>query len=162
MPSLIEPHRLGNASLDVFFFTIRCRPNKSRVYSSGLTGHCVSSLTQIHRGHAKRRWLPYVLFISRKMENKELQEFIDKSKVECLNEDENFKASNALNQPNTELYLASDDEDPELLLKIGFTQPVKLASIRFFATPDGVADGSAPKRIKLFSNTLSIGFSEAG
>ncbi|GLC46093.1 hypothetical protein PLESTB_001033500 [Pleodorina starrii] len=89
---------------------------------------------------------------------KDLLEHIDFSSLECLNEAPNHGAALALKQgyrEQDELYLESDT-DEQLLLNIRFTQRVRLHSIVIKA----IDEAKAPKRVKLYTNRPSLGFSD--
>lgn len=93
-----------------------------------------------------------------KTEMGSLDSLIEKSQVECLNQLAGHPVSNIFD--GSELYLSSDT-DAQLLIKIGFRQPVKLNSIKVQTTPDAWEKGSAPSRIKIFQNKPNMGFAEA-
>ncbi|GLI62682.1 hypothetical protein VaNZ11_005358 [Volvox africanus] len=89
---------------------------------------------------------------------KDLLEYIEFSTLECLNEAPNHGAALALKQgyrEQDELYLESDT-DEQLLLNIRFTNRVRLQSIVIKATDEA----KAPKRVKLYTNRPSLGFSD--
>jgi len=89
----------------------------------------------------------------------DLLDFIEWSGVECLNQNTSKTWENALKQgyrDNEAVWLESDC-DEQILLHIPFTQMVKLHSLHIA----GPADGSAPKRVRIFVNRTSLGFSEA-
>mmetsp|Transcript_52339 Transcript_52339/g.140935 ORF Transcript_52339/g.140935 Transcript_52339/m.140935 type:complete len:167 (-) Transcript_52339:438-938(-) len=87
-----------------------------------------------------------------------LDEFIDMSLLECLNQDEAYPATNAFS--GDDAYLASDKGvDSELLVKVQFRQPIKLSGIKILAGPE---DATAPHSIKVFQGKDHIGFAEAG
>ncbi|PVV02708.1 hypothetical protein BB560_002836 [Smittium megazygosporum] len=86
----------------------------------------------------------------------DLQSYIIKSQLECLN----YSKENPLESIITEndSYLESD-VDEQLLISIAFNQPVKLYGIKIIPAKDKV--GNAPKSIKLYSNARNLGFSDA-
>lgn len=84
-----------------------------------------------------------------------LQEFIDKGSMECLNQDDNHPISNAMLQGGDDTYVQSDT-DQQLLVRIQFNQAVKINAIAFKGTGE-----EAPQSVKLFKEQLSIGFGEA-
>ncbi|KAF8072868.1 PITH domain-containing protein [Scenedesmus sp. PABB004] len=89
---------------------------------------------------------------------KDLLEHIDFSCLECLNEQPNHGAANALKQGYREddgLYLESDT-DEQLLLNIHFNQKVRIHSITITGPKD-----QGPRVVKLFTNRMSLGFSDA-
>jgi hypothetical protein len=94
-----------------------------------------------------------------------LNELIDLGSLECLNQDEENPVTNAISAYSEDaeevagLSLQSDpDVDHQLLLKLGFRQPVKLKAITFRGKTE---DGTAPKVVKVFQGQMSIGFGEA-
>lgn len=96
------------------------------------------------------------------MEGKSLNALIDFTKVECLNEDPHHglvSLLKPLSSTDGTAYVSSVEEDCELLLKLGFLQPVKLSGLRITAR-DGKA-GNAPKNIKLFVNCPTMGIDDA-
>ncbi|CBZ55750.1 conserved hypothetical protein [Neospora caninum Liverpool] len=86
---------------------------------------------------------------------------IDMSKVECLNEDAQHSIRNIIEKTSDAAYLSSSNEDPQLLIKLGFTSPVKLSSLMIKSPPGSAEAGEVPTTIKLFTNNLAMGFSEA-
>ncbi|KAF6266776.1 galactose-binding domain-like protein [Scenedesmus sp. NREL 46B-D3] len=89
---------------------------------------------------------------------KDLLEFIDWSCLECLNEQHAHPATNVLKQGYREddgLFLESDT-DEQLLLNIHFNQKVRVHSITIKGPEE---DG--PKVVKLYTNRMSLGFSDA-
>lgn len=90
---------------------------------------------------------------------------VDASKVECLNEDAEHPFRSILEQKSfshgEKGYVSSSLDDPQLLLRLGFTRPVRLSSLFIKAPPGSVEAGEAPLNIKLFINDLSMGFSDA-
>eukprot|EP00898_Chlorokybus_atmophyticus_P007447 jgi/Chlat1/7703/Chrsp66S07187 len=100
----------------------------------------------------------------------DLLDFIEWQSVECLNEHPSHTWQNVLKQGYREddgLRLASD-ADEQLLLYVPFNQMIRLHSIAFKAATAASSeeetnnDRSGPRVVKLFINTHSIGFSEAG
>ncbi|KAI7836452.1 hypothetical protein COHA_009669 [Chlorella ohadii] len=94
------------------------------------------------------------------MAAKDLNEAIDWSAVECLNQKPDHTVQNALKQGYREddgLFLESDT-DEQLLIHVPFNSACKLSGLVVKSTksPD-----QAPKRIKLFVNRPTIGFGEA-
>jgi len=90
----------------------------------------------------------------------DLNQFIDSSTLECLNECPEHSVSHAFDgQGHT--FLQSDPEtDSQLLISIGFRIPVKLSSIKV-TVPDG-AEEETPTKLKIFTGRDdTIGFSEA-
>ncbi|KAL4420910.1 hypothetical protein ABPG77_001251 [Micractinium sp. CCAP 211/92] len=90
----------------------------------------------------------------------DLNELIDWSAVECLNQKPAHRIDNALKQGYREddgLYLESDT-DEQLLIHIPFNTACKLSGLVVKSTKS--AD-QAPKRVKLFVNQPTIGFGEA-
>lgn len=78
------------------------------------------------------------------------------SHVECLNEDSGHPVGNLLSSDPTRCL--KSDIDPQLLVSIPFYSPVKLGALRIRVTENREA---APARIKLFTNRVSLGFSDA-
>ncbi|KAL5469462.1 hypothetical protein EMCRGX_G030719 [Ephydatia muelleri] len=74
-----------------------------------------------------------------------LRSLLDLSKSECLNESDDHPFTAAL-EPG-DRYLESDC-DEQLIIALGFLQPVKVHSIQL----KGPADGRAPKTVRLFIN----------
>jgi hypothetical protein len=90
----------------------------------------------------------------------DLAEYISWPELECLNQQPSHPVTNVLKQGYREddgLFLESDT-DEQLLIHITFNQAVKLSSlvIRSHETK-----GKAPRRVRLFINRPSLGFSEA-
>jgi len=91
-----------------------------------------------------------------------LYQHIDLPKVKALNESVTgsvksvFKAwEHRLN--NSEGFLESNEDDPELLVYIPFTSDVKIKSISII----GGAGGTSPSKMRAFINRDSIDFSDA-
>ncbi|CAA6658516.1 unnamed protein product [Spirodela intermedia] len=86
----------------------------------------------------------------------DLQDFVDWSGVECLNQNSGHSLINALKQGYRDddgLHLESD-ADEQLLIYIPFTQVVKLHSILFVGPEE-----EGPRTVKLFANKEHMGFS---
>eukprot|EP00921_Rhytidocystis_pertsovi_P002830 GHVQ01004767.1.p1 GENE.GHVQ01004767.1~~GHVQ01004767.1.p1 ORF type:complete len:114 (+),score=19.41 GHVQ01004767.1:333-674(+) len=106
------------------------------------------------------------------MESQNLAEFIDPSTLECLNEEAEhtihaiWPSSGTPPPPffsspeSSSSVICSTSDDCEMLMKIGFRQPVKLSSIRFASAAEELQ--TAPKHVKLFINQAHYGFQEAG
>ncbi|PFH37480.1 proteasome-interacting thioredoxin domain-containing protein [Besnoitia besnoiti] len=90
-----------------------------------------------------------------------LMPLIDKSKVECLNEDAQHSIRGIIEGASESAYVSSSNEDPQLLIKLGFSNPVKLSSLMIKSPPGSAEAGEVPKTVKLFTNNLAMGFSEA-
>lgn len=87
-----------------------------------------------------------------------LKEYISIDQVECLNEDNTHNVKTLFSE-DPESCLRSDC-DPQLLLSIPFTSPVKLNGVRFtFRT--GVDPACVPSEIRVFSNQVSLDFGDA-
>ncbi|RIB26308.1 galactose-binding domain-like protein [Gigaspora rosea] len=80
-----------------------------------------------------------------------LNEYIDLTQIECLNQNDDNNIKNVFNDDDT--YLESD-VDEQLIISIPFKQYVKLHSI--FIIPTDIEH--APKTIKLFANRCNLGF----
>ncbi|KAG1676058.1 hypothetical protein FOA52_014923 [Chlamydomonas sp. UWO 241] len=90
---------------------------------------------------------------------KDLLDNLDLQGLHCLNESSAHPWANALKQGYREddgLYLESD-ADEQLLVNIPFQQKSKLSSLLI----TGPSDGTGPKRVKLYVNLPSFGFSDA-
>lgn len=96
-----------------------------------------------------------------------LNDIIDMSTLECLNQDNEHPVTNAVRNSffesaegaETEPVLQSDpDVDHQLLMKLSFQLPVKLQAITLRGNID---DETAPQLVKLFLGSMSIGFQEA-
>lgn len=86
-----------------------------------------------------------------------LNEYIDKTTLECLNQDQHHPVENAFRSDDEEL-VSDIETDPQLLVKVQFKQAIKLSAIRILGN---VEDGSAPRSVKVFQNQPDIGFQEA-
>lgn len=87
-----------------------------------------------------------------------LEEHLEFSQVECLNEDPDHTVSGVFSS-DPSAYLLSDI-DPQLLISVPFRTPVKVSGIKF-AFRKGVDKDAIPESIKLFTNRISLGFSDA-
>ncbi|EQC31007.1 hypothetical protein SDRG_11194, partial [Saprolegnia diclina VS20] len=94
-------------------------------------------------------------------EGESLFQYIDTSKVRCLNAlDERQKThpfKSAADKRSRATYLDSNEDDPELILYIPFTEAVSVKSICIA----GGADGLHPTSVKLFVNREDIDFTNA-
>jgi hypothetical protein len=96
---------------------------------------------------------------------------IDLPAVQCLNEEIPNSGRDILklheDRLNTEPYLKSQDDDPELLLHIPFTEAVILQSISIRSvvgtadTADGTTAAAPPRTVKLFTNRDDLDFETA-
>ena len=89
--------------------------------------------------------------------------FIDTEGVRCMNESAAGSARNCIkpyaSKQAAAPFLESNDDDPELILHIPFTEVVKIKS---FALVGGGEDGGAsPSHVKLFVNRDDVDFSSA-
>ncbi|KAL5272692.1 hypothetical protein ACHWQZ_G000771 [Mnemiopsis leidyi] len=84
----------------------------------------------------------------------DLNQFIDMSKSECLNESDDHTFKGALKEEEGRL---ESDCDEQLLLTLAFNQPVRIHSIAL----RGPDDGRSPKSVKLFINQTAIDFDSA-
>lgn len=94
-----------------------------------------------------------------------LNDLIDMTTLECLNQDDAYPVTNAVSRYVADAErlagenLQSDpDVDHQLLVKIGFQQPVKLRAITFRGTTE---DETAPKDVKVFLGQKDIDFQDA-
>jgi len=78
--------------------------------------------------------------------------FINKSEFECLNEDSGNPGINCLTTDSAAV--TKSDCDEQLLLRIGFQQPVKLHSIRVDPSQSGGVE-EAPKELLFYANVSS-------
>ncbi|OQR97835.1 hypothetical protein THRCLA_06842 [Thraustotheca clavata] len=94
-------------------------------------------------------------------EGDSLYKYIDTSKVRCLNAlDETQKThpfKSAANKCDRTKYLDSNEDDPEMILYIPFTEAVSIKSICI----SGGAEGLHPTSVKLFTNREDIDFTNA-
>ncbi|KAK2197429.1 bifunctional PITH domain/PITH domain superfamily/Galactose-binding-like domain superfamily/PITH domain-containing protein 1-like [Babesia duncani] len=90
-----------------------------------------------------------------------LTEYIERTTVECLNEDPDHNVKCVLTS-DYDSYLAScPGEDVQMLLKFGFSNPVKINSIVIRGMKDGFQSGTYPRKLRIFINNISMGFQEA-
>lgn len=75
----------------------------------------------------------------------DLHQFIS-NQIECLNFDSNHQVGNIFTSDATVL---QSDSDEQLIITIGFNQPVKIHSLKFIAPANG------PKKIKTYVNRVS-------
>jgi PITH domain len=93
-----------------------------------------------------------------------LRQYIDFSRVSCLNEEVQDSGRSVLKLHEHRLsnnpFLKSCEGDPELLLNIPFTETVTVQSI---SVRSGIepSDTSPPRRIKLFANRYDLDFETA-
>lgn len=91
-----------------------------------------------------------------------LNSMIDLTSLECLNQDNAHPVLNAIRARDSgedEALLQSDaDVDPQLLIKAGFRQPVKLKAICFYGSSE---DQTAPQVVKVFLGKTDLGFEDA-
>jgi len=94
-----------------------------------------------------------------------LNDLVDLTTLECLNQDDEHPITNAVSRYVADAErlagaaLQSDpDVDHQLLIKIGFRQPVKLKAITFRGTTE---DETAPQVVKVFQGQKDIDFQDA-
>ncbi|CAH0494033.1 unnamed protein product [Peronospora farinosa] len=91
-----------------------------------------------------------------------LYPFIDISKLRVLNALDPLAVANPFKsfheRRDRSRFLASNDDDPEMVLFIPFTEAVSIKSICISGT---AGDGTHPKVVKLFTNREDIDFSNA-
>ena len=90
---------------------------------------------------------------------------IDFSLVTCLNEELLGEGKSVLklhqDRLSAEPYLKSNEDDPELLLHIPFTEAVTVKTISLRTeVPNGI-EGAAPRTIKIFTNRDDLDFDMA-
>lgn len=94
-------------------------------------------------------------------EGDSLYPYIDIPKLRCLNAEEaqhvHFPFKPHYDRRDREKFLDSQEDDPELILFIPFTEAVSIRSICI----SGGQEGTSPKEIKLFANRDDIDFSNA-
>lgn len=89
------------------------------------------------------------------MAKQPLDELVDKGLLECLNQDAAQPVGNAFDDGDA--LLASEDGDGDLLVKLQFRQPVKLAALRI----EGKGDiDTLPDSVKIFQGKEHMGFGE--
>ena len=90
-----------------------------------------------------------------------LYPYIDKDKVSCLNEREDGMAKAVFKPWQKRLEelprLESEEDDPELLIRVSFTSAVRLRTFCMI----GGGNGTAPSKLKFFINKENIDFEEA-
>mmetsp|Transcript_130579 Transcript_130579/g.279197 ORF Transcript_130579/g.279197 Transcript_130579/m.279197 type:complete len:318 (+) Transcript_130579:63-1016(+) len=94
-----------------------------------------------------------------------LNDLVDVTTLECLNQDDAHPVTNAVSRYAADaerLAGAALQSDPgvdhQLLIKIGFRQPVKLKAITFRGTTE---DDTAPRVVKVFQGQKDIDFQDA-
>ncbi|PVU98612.1 hypothetical protein BB559_001419 [Furculomyces boomerangus] len=85
----------------------------------------------------------------------DLNQFIIKKELECLNYSTETACENILMSNNTAIH---SDVDEQILIHISFSQPVKLFAIKI--TPSKGHLEKAPKVVKLFTNRPYMGFED--
>lgn len=93
-----------------------------------------------------------------------LLKLLDLSQCECRNEDAANSLLSLLKRKQTEVpppFLSSDNDDPQLLISLGFSLPVRLTALRLGAPLGAQAAGEAPRRIRLFFNDPTKSFADA-
>lgn len=89
-----------------------------------------------------------------------LTSYIEKAGIEASNADSPERITDLLFGSGVERPIKSLD-DEQLLVKVPFSSPVKIAAIKLKCSPQAVATGTAPKVIKLFTNDFNMDFSLA-
>jgi thioredoxin len=84
--------------------------------------------------------------------HEDITEHVDRKQASCLNQNSSHTWDNILS--NTSSYLESDS-DPQLLIYLPFSQPVKIHSLCFQAP----SNGKAPSTVKLYVNNPHMDFS---
>merc|ERR1712217_496608 len=94
-----------------------------------------------------------------------LNDLVDMSTLECLNQDDEHTVTDAVNNylanedaPGGAALQSDPDVDHQLLIKVGFLQPVKLKAITLRGNTE---DETAPQLVKIFQGQMHIGFQEA-
>lgn len=79
-----------------------------------------------------------------------LNELIEKSQLECLNESDDHPVSMAFDG-STSTYLQSDpDTDDQLLISVGFRSPVKISHVKVNVPAEEGDEDCTPTKIKIF------------
>mmetsp|Transcript_95239 Transcript_95239/g.307440 ORF Transcript_95239/g.307440 Transcript_95239/m.307440 type:complete len:164 (-) Transcript_95239:261-752(-) len=84
-----------------------------------------------------------------------IDEFIDKGLLECLNENQAHPVANAFNTNDDFL---ESDADHQLIVKVQFRQPIKLAGIKIKVDAE---EESHPTLLKVYQGKNDMGFDEA-
>eukprot|EP00929_Paragymnodinium_shiwhaense_P025915 TRINITY_DN15551_c2_g1_i3.p1 TRINITY_DN15551_c2_g1~~TRINITY_DN15551_c2_g1_i3.p1 ORF type:complete len:360 (+),score=97.06 TRINITY_DN15551_c2_g1_i3:64-1080(+) len=88
-----------------------------------------------------------------------LNNLIEASTMECLNQHDEHPVANMLTPEHDDNTLESDpDVDAQLLIRFAFRAPVKVSHICVFGSSE---DESAPRSLRIFQGKPNIGFSEA-
>lgn len=90
-----------------------------------------------------------------------LRSHIEKTSLECLNQDDRHPLTNAIENTDPSLYLQSC-VDSELLIKCAFQQAARLERISISACKlnDTWDTASAPARVKVYVNQINMGFDD--
>jgi len=91
----------------------------------------------------------------------DLLPFIDTAGVSALNESEAGAVRRIFRPYHQRLerdtWLSSEDDDPQLLIHIPFTSPVKIQSLTLIGGPDG----TAPSELRAYINQEALDFADA-
>lgn len=87
-----------------------------------------------------------------------LNSLIDLSSLECLNQDDAHPLVNAIKAGEEGVLQSDADVDHQIIIKVGFRQPVKLKAICFYGSSE---DQSAPQLVKVFLGRTDLGFEDA-
>lgn len=87
-----------------------------------------------------------------------LDDFIDMTSVECLNQDSKHPVANVFSADTSTVLSSDEDVDHQLIIRMTFRQPVKLSAISITGNSE---DETAPQTVKIFQGKVNIGFDEA-
>ncbi|GMI56855.1 hypothetical protein ScalyP_jg2747 [Parmales sp. scaly parma] len=86
-------------------------------------------------------------------------QLLNKTECYCLNEDPNATHQNLF--MGSSLLTLRSDADEQLLVHLSFNEFVKIKSIQFSGSADGVEKETNPTSVKVFANRVNMGFSDA-